>query len=182
MTKKRAPREVLMPTPEGRDLEVVWDRPAMLSFWNEQGVGREQFLNAFQQRLVREGWKYSSDTGWTHWDYQIYGNRWWHMRLLSVTEEHGQGKRLTRVRLHPSPTTFSRLIGCVLGVISLLALLRFWATTTEEEFSLIGIWFCFISLFLAAMLWTSLRLRHRIAQVAELAAKDCKLSPLHSTK
>lgn len=182
MKKKRAPREVLSPTPEGRALKIIWDRPAMLSFWSEQGVGREQFLKAFEQRLIREGWKYSSDTGWTHWDYQIYGNRWWQMRLLSVTEEHGNGKRLTRIRLHPNPTTFSKLIGSIFGVISLLAYLRFWETTTPEGFQMIGTWFCFVSIFLTFMVWMSLRLRKRIAQVTELAALDCKIAPLQTSR
>ena len=49
--------------------------------------------------LETEGWRYSSDTGWTNWDVQIYGNFWWIVKLRTVTEYHGGPKCLTRVRL-----------------------------------------------------------------------------------
>ncbi len=179
MRKKRTPAPVLAPTPETRDLKVIWDRPALLSFWSESrqgGIGREHLLKAIQIRLDREGWKYSQDTGWTNWDYQIYGNRWWQLHLLTVTEEHGDGRRLTRARLHSSPTTFARLVGMAVGVISLLAFYQFCARTTVEGFQAIGVWFCIVSLGLTYLVLKSARLRKRIAQVVELAAKDCNLT------
>jgi hypothetical protein len=179
MRKKRTPSRMIESSAESHALRTVWDRPALLSFWSEQGVGREQFLKAFETRLNREGWKYSADTGWTDWDYQVYGNRWWQARLLTATEEHGDGKRLTRVRLRPRLSTFSGLVGSVFGVISLLAFLRFWATTSPEGFQFIGVWFCLLSAWLAFMVWRSARLRRRIARLAELAARDCNLTPLH---
>ncbi len=182
MKKKRTPRQVLGPTREGRAVKIAWDRPALLSFWSEEGMGREQFLRNFEVRLNREGWKYSADTGWTNWDYQIYGNRWWQIRLLTLTEEHGHGKRLTRVQLHPTLTMFSRLIGLVIGVISLMAYQTFLATTTPEGFRMIGMWFCFVSLFLGVLFGMSTRLRKRIAQLVELTARDCKLSPIHGMR
>lgn len=182
MKQKRTPREVLVSTAEGQTVKIVWDRPALLSFWNENGKGREHFLEAFRDRLDQEGWKYSSDTGWTNWDYQIYGNRWWQMQLLTVTEEHGNGKRLTRARLHSELTTFSRFVGLVIGVISLLAFIRFEQTTSSEGFKIIGFWFCFVSFWLLMMFWMSARLRKRVAQITELAAKDCDLKPLHEIK
>lgn len=189
MRKKRSPAQVMEPTAEGRAMKVVWDRPALLSFWSDAGAGREHFLKAFEARLNGEGWKFSPDTGWTNWDYQVYGNRWWQMRLLSVTEEHGDGKRLTRVRLHPSPTTFSRLAAIVIASISLLAWLRFRGPalrfeggTTASQFELIGYWFSFVSGWLALMVYMSARLRKRIAQLAELAGKDCGLTPVQSKR
>lgn len=185
MKKKRTPAEVIEATPESRAMKIVWDRPALLSFWSEKGTGREHFLKAFEGRLNSEGWKYSADTGWTNWDFQVYGNRFWQIRMLSVTEEHGHGKRLTRARLHPSPTTFLRLIGLVLGVISVMAFQALQTPPidmTPGEFNIIGFWFCFVSFFLTLIVWMSTRLRKRIAQLAELAAKDCDLSPMHSTK
>ncbi len=185
MKMKRTPGEVIEPTAEGRAMKIVWDRPALLSFWNEKSAGREHFLKAFEGRLNREGWKYSADTGWTNWDFQVYGNRFWQIRLLSVTEEHGDGKRLTRVRLHPSPTTMLRLIGLVLLVISIMTFQAFEnpsLTMAPEGFYIISAWFCFVSFFLTLMVWMSARLRKRLAQLTELAAKDCGLSPIHSTK
>lgn len=185
MKKKRTPRRVVEFSRERTALKALWDRPARLSFWSERGAGREQFLKSFETRLNREGWKYSIDTGWTNWDFQIYGNRWWQIRLLSMTEEHGDGKRLTRIRFHPNPTMFTRLIGLVLGVISVMAFQTFYGrspTTTPEAFRYISYWFWFISLFLALLCWMSARLRKRIAQLADMAAGDCAMTSIQRTR
>jgi O-antigen biosynthesis protein len=193
MKYKSTPKQVLAQTPEGKAVKIVWDRPALLSFWSENGIGREHFLESFNKRLNQEGWKYSSDTGWTNWDYQVYGNRWWQIRLLTLTENHGGNKRLTRVRLHPYPTTSFRIVGLVCAVISLLAYLRFERGSTfaevmagkgvqEFDFKAIGVWFSVLCLMLALSVWKSAQLRKRVAQVTELAAKDCGLMPLHETK
>ena len=58
-------------------------------------------VQAQKLRLVleEEGWRYSTDSGWNDWDIQIYGNFWWSIALQTVTEYHGGGKCLTRVRL-----------------------------------------------------------------------------------
>ena len=180
--KKRTPRKIVgAPAPSSAQV-VKWDRPALLTFWSDSGTGREHFLSSFKKRLDQEGWKYSTDTGWTNWDYQVYGNRWWQVRLLSLTEEHGDGKRLTRIRLHPIPTLFSRMVGIPVAVLSLLAWLRFEATTSPEGYRLIGAWFCAVSVWLAALLWASTRLRHRVAQIVELAAHDVGLASSRSRR
>ncbi|MCC7519806.1 MAG: glycosyltransferase [Verrucomicrobiae bacterium] len=180
--KKRTPRRVVGAASASRAQAVEWDRPALLSFWSEAGVGREQFLSAFQKRLEQEGWKSSADTGWSNWDYQVYGNRLWQIRVLSLTEEHGDGKRLTRVRLHPSPTVFSRMVAIPVAVVSFLAWLRFEATTSPQGYRLIGVWFCAVTLWLAILLLASARLRHRVAQIVELAAQDLKLATLRARR
>jgi O-antigen biosynthesis protein len=182
MSKKRTPGREISRTGESRQMKVIWDRPALLSFWNEKGKGREHFLKEFEKRLEEETWMYSSDTGWTNWDYQIYGNSWWQVRLLTVTEEHGDGKRLTRVRLHPSPTSFTRLVAIIVGIISLFAYIKFYQTTSPEGYNAIGVWFTSVSAWLAFLLVRSFQLSRRVAQVAELAAKDCELSPIHTKR
>lgn len=176
--KKRTPRQVLGAVGASSAQVVRWNRPALLAFWSEAGAGREHFLPAFKKRLDQEGWKHSADTGWTNWDYQVYGSRWWQVRALSLTEEHGDGKRLTRVRLHPSPTVFSRMVAIPVAVLSLLAWLRFQATTSPQGYRLIGAWFCAVCIWLAILLLASTRLRHRVAQVVDLAAHDAKLDSL----
>jgi glycosyltransferase involved in cell wall biosynthesis len=180
MSKKRVPGRVVPSSREELALAVVWDRPALVSFWSEADIGREHFLIALKRRLDRHGWKYSPDTGWTNWDYQIYGNRWWQLRLLTMTEEHGDGKRLTRVRLHSNPTMFTRLIGVAICVVSIVAFRAFHATTTPEGFERIGYWFCLVSLWLTYLVWQSSRFRKRIAQLVELVAKDCNMMPIAS--
>jgi len=68
-------------------------------FWSEQGRDRHYLLGAMFELLEEEGWRYSTDSGWNEWDIQIYGNFWWSIALQTVTEYHGAGKCLTRVRL-----------------------------------------------------------------------------------
>jgi GT2 family glycosyltransferase len=68
-------------------------------FWSEQGRDRHYLLGALFKLLEDEGWRYSTDSGWNDWDIQIYGNFWWSIALQTVTEYHGGGKCLTRVRL-----------------------------------------------------------------------------------
>ena len=95
---KRTPRgvisthEQLPPGAVGRGLR-------RRAFWSEEGRDRHHLLGAIFQLLEEEGWRYSIDTGWKEWDIQIYGNFWWSTVLQTVTEDHGGGKRLTRVRL-----------------------------------------------------------------------------------
>lgn len=176
MRKKRTPNKVIHANTEEKALPIVWDRPALVSFWSEDGVGREQLLKAFKKRLDQQSWKYSPDTGWTNWDYRIYGNRWWQLQLLTMTEEHGDGKRLTRVRLHNHPTTSMKFIGLIVGIISLLAFQTFMKKTTPEGFMAIGYWFCAVSVWLGYLVWRSSRFRRRIAQIVEMAARDLDLS------
>ena len=68
-------------------------------FWSEEGRDRHYFLGEMFRLLEEEGWRYSTDSGWNDWDVQIYGNFWWSIALQTVTEYHGGGKCLTRVRL-----------------------------------------------------------------------------------
>src|SRR5947199_46829 len=68
-------------------------------FWSEQGRDRHYLLGEMFRLLDEEGWRYSADSGWNDWDIQIYGNFWWSIALQTVTEYHGGGRCLTRVRL-----------------------------------------------------------------------------------
>src|SRR5947207_3390948 len=84
-------------------------------FWSEQGRDRHYLLGSIFQLLDEEGWRYSTDSGWNEWDIQIYGNFWWSIALQTVTEYHGGGKCLTRVRLR------SRLVTTTI-IFNLIAL------------------------------------------------------------
>jgi O-antigen biosynthesis protein len=96
---KRTPRSVIRAheyLPTGRS---AIGRLGRRIFWSEEGRDRHYLLGAIFQLLEEEGWRYSTDTGWNEWDIQIYGNFWWSIALQTVTEYHGGGKCLTRVRL-----------------------------------------------------------------------------------
>src|SRR5690606_14200935 len=55
-------------------------------------------------RLEEQGWQYKTDTGWSEFDVEIFGNRWSHLQLTTVVEPHRGNKQMFRCRLR---TTWS---------------------------------------------------------------------------
>ena len=93
--------------------------PAMeRSFWSETGIGREAWLQQAQMQLrhPHDLKKVSVDDGWQTYDLSWCRGRWVRYDVITVTEEHGHSRRLTRVRLMAWLP-----LGWVLLVASLLA-------------------------------------------------------------
>jgi hypothetical protein len=131
-------------------------------FWNEQGRDRHYLLGAIFQLLDEEGWRYSTDSGWNEWDIQIYGNFWWSIALQTVTEYHGGGKCLTRVRLRSRLVTTTIIFNLV--ALSLL-IYRQLNISHVELWSIVP-----YGLFLL-FLWTRARaLKSRVAELVDVAA------------
>ncbi len=131
-------------------------------FWSEEGRDRHHLLGAIFQLLEEEGWRYSIDTGWKEWDIQIYGNFWWSIVLQTVTEYHGGGKKLTRVRLR------SRFVNStiIFGLIALsIVIYRQLHTSHLDLWSVIP--FCLFLVFLA---FRARALKARVAELVDLAA------------
>jgi len=164
MKEKRTPRRVIY-SKVGLAEEVDWYRPATLAFWSGEGAGREQLLRTLREFLDQEGWRYSLDTGWDNWDLQIYGNRWSQVRLLSVTEEHGDGKRLTRVHIVPELSVLARVVASVAAVVTLWTLIK---VGYDSLFYVTAVIF-----FLLMLLYSSFSRRNRIAQIVKVAARRC---------
>ncbi|MGH8046902.1 MAG: glycosyltransferase, partial [Chthoniobacterales bacterium] len=139
-----------------------------LEYWNEEGKGREALLPAIVDALEKEGWSYSIDTGWKSWDVQVFGNFWWGIKMLSVTEYHGGPKCLTRVRLktHMVPTT-------ILVNFVLLAVLAYRQINmdTWDFWPQIPYFIFAFTLFRQAR-----RLKRRVAELVGAAAQRCKLT------
>jgi len=127
-----------------------------------------------EQLLDEEGWKFSLDTGWTNWDLHIFASRWWNLRLLSMTEIYPHGRRLTRVGNFLNVSTFSSLVGGLLLTFSLVTML--WRPLSS-------LYVMSVVSFLA-LLWLvhGLRLRHRLAELVEVAAIRAGLQPLGKRK
>ena len=117
---KRTPGSVIM-APHAHERTVgplaEHDPPPLL----ERGRRRaaRHCLTTIVGALETEGWRYSTDTGWKHWDIQIYGNVWWNLRLRTVTEYHGGPKCLTRVRLTYFPVFTTVLINLIVAPVFL---------------------------------------------------------------
>ncbi|HZI31938.1 MAG TPA: hypothetical protein VFF11_06335, partial [Candidatus Binatia bacterium] len=158
---KRTPRSVIR-THEQLPPEAMGHGLRRRVFWSDVDRDRHHLLGAIFQLLEEEGWRYSIDTGWKEWDIQIYGNFWWSTVLQTVTEDHGGGKKLTRVRLR------SRFVTSTI-IFSLIALsiviYRQLHTSHLDLWSLIP--FLIFLIFLASR---ARALKSRVAELIDLAA------------
>jgi hypothetical protein len=106
------------------DLRDAWRRRAgrllgrrEVSLWSENGVSREKLLEELLQVTAEHRWFVRIDPGWASHDIRFYGDRWCKADLSTVTENHGGGKRLTRVRLRPAPTLFQKAMWIALAYL-----------------------------------------------------------------
>ena len=141
-------------------------------FWSEEGRDRHYLLGAILQLLDEEGWRYSTDTGWNEWDIQIYGNFWWSIALQTVTEYHGGGKCLTRVRLRDRLVTTT----IIFNLIALSLLIY-----RQLNISHADLWGIIPYLLFVVFLGTRARLlKSRVAELVDLAAQRVGLQPVLS--
>jgi O-antigen biosynthesis protein len=131
-------------------------------FWSEQGRDRHYFLGEMFRLLDEEGWRYSTDSGWNDWDIQIYGNFWWSIALQTVTEYHGAGKCLTRVRLRNR-----MVITMIIFNLIAISLLIYH----QVNVSRVDLWpIVFYGAFLGFLATRARALKSRVAELVDLAA------------
>jgi GT2 family glycosyltransferase len=164
---KRTPRSVIRAhehLPNGVRIAGSLSRRV---FWSEEGRDRHYLLGAIFQLLDEEGWRYSTDSGWNEWDIQIYGNFWWSIALQTVTEYHGSGKCLTRVRLRNRLVTTT----VIFNLIALSLLIYRQLNVSHVELWSISAYLLFL-----VFLGTRARvLKSRVAELVDLAARRAGL-------
>jgi GT2 family glycosyltransferase len=164
---KRTPRSVIRAhehLPERKGFVGSLSRRV---FWSEEARDRHYLLGAIFELLEEEGWRYSTDSGWNEWDIQIYGNFWWSIALQTVTEYHGGGKCLTRVRLRSRFVTTTIIFSLIL-----LSLVIY----RQLNVSHLDLWFVVTYLLFLVFLWTRARLlKSRVAELVDLAAQRAGL-------
>jgi glycosyltransferase involved in cell wall biosynthesis len=131
-------------------------------YWSEDGKDRHHLLGQIFQLLEEEGWRYSTDTGWNDWDVQIYGNFWWSIALQTVTEYHGAGKCLTRVRMRYRfvPTTI------IINLIALTLIIYHQLNISHLDLRVIIPY----ALFLGFLATRARALKKRVGELVDLAA------------
>ncbi len=170
---KRTPERVIS-TPESDFAPTRGMSINRLRFWSEEGRGREELLAATAHSLEEEGWRYSTDTGWTDWDFQIYGNFWWSVKMRSVTEYHGGPKCLTRVSFRCRAVVTTVLLNAViLGVLG-------W----REIFGHGSPWWLWLPYggFVLLLMVRAHRLKRRAAHLVEAAATRIGLTRIGRRK
>ena len=112
-----------------------------IELWSESGLGREELLKELVDLAQRHHWFVRIDSGWLPHDMRFYGDRWCKADLVTVTENHGGPKRLTRLRLVHRATLFQKALLFALGYLCVLA----WAVQPHWAFCVAPV--------VAAMLW-----------------------------
>lgn len=84
-------------------------------YWSQEGLERRAFLESVLRALDQQGWQSKADAGWSDYDVEIYGNRWSHCQITTVSEGILPG--LVRCRLVPMMSLPAKLfLGAFLGV------------------------------------------------------------------
>lgn len=91
----------------GRALRLARRRWVDDRFWSERWTERPDLLGRIARGLrgAPVGFGVETDDGWQGYDFRIHAARWGRLDLLTVVEEHTQGRCLlrTRMRLRVSP-------------------------------------------------------------------------------
>ena len=80
-----------------------------VDYWSQAGHERTQLLGAAIACLTERRWVKILDSGWSDWDLQVYCQAWTVVRVCTVQEDHGSGRRLIRARLSLRLRTSARL-------------------------------------------------------------------------
>ena len=101
---------------------ILWhERAFYLSYWNEQGREKESLLYSVMDFLLPRKYLIAVDQGWSRWDLEICQGPWAKAQIRAATENHGNAKRLLRVRcaLRMSRISFTCL--CLYSALTIVA-------------------------------------------------------------
>jgi hypothetical protein len=68
------------------------------TFWNEEHAGRDRFLEELRRLVEHQGFTCEVDHGWQRIDVEVPLTFRLSIAFITVTEYHGNGRCLTRVR------------------------------------------------------------------------------------
>lgn len=93
-----------------------------ISYWSENWRDVTERLTALEEALQADGAIVQRNGDFDEgWDLQVRGGIFGNTRLLALTEEHGQGKQVVRVRTAGKGTFFVNVLIIILVLLSLFA-------------------------------------------------------------
>jgi len=116
----RAPATPARATFDSMSLEHGVVSLNQVEYWCERRIERVAFAAAILDALTRQGWPHRSDIGWSEFDVELYGNRWSHVQLTTVTEDHPNDRQLLRCRLEAKWSFQAQVVFWSLAVFELL--------------------------------------------------------------
>jgi glycosyltransferase involved in cell wall biosynthesis len=81
-----------------------------IELWSECGAGRETLLEKLLALASDQRWFARIDPGWAPRDVRFYGDKWAKVDLTTVSENHGGGRLLTRIRLELQATLYHKAV------------------------------------------------------------------------
>jgi GT2 family glycosyltransferase len=85
-----------LPVRPGRPLPLSGERT--VEYWSERWQDRTELLSAVTAYLTERRWAKEFGAGWEAWDVRVYCHPLTEVRVATVQEDHGSGRRLIRVR------------------------------------------------------------------------------------
>ncbi len=96
-------------------------------YWVQEGtVDRMKLLDSLIASFEEQSCRTNVDSGWDCWDLEVYCHRWIMVRIATAQEEHGQGKRLVRIRYRTVPSEICRVFSITSLLCGVFAIL-FWS-------------------------------------------------------
>jgi GT2 family glycosyltransferase len=108
--------------PTSASAALPWTGAYAVDYWSEDGCQRTQLLGRIMAFLNNHGWGKILDSGWSDGDLEIYCHPWTVVEVCTVQEEHGQGKRLIRVRYRLRASGYTRAMALAAGISALAAI------------------------------------------------------------
>ena len=99
------------------------ERAFYLSYWSETGDDKEALLGGLMRFLIPQKYFVVADQGWDAWDLKIARGLWSRALVLVCTENHGEGKRLLRVRCAMRLSRFAAFVLRAYAVATAVALI-----------------------------------------------------------
>ena len=117
----------------GLPFVMPWNRE--LTVWFEQWNTGDERLSTIHHHLTEQGLRVVIGDEYAPWDLETLAGLMGSARLASMTEEHGAGRQLTRLRLKPRASWGSLI---VISVVSCLALIA-WTSSAMEAAGILAL-------------------------------------------
>jgi hypothetical protein len=112
-----------------------WKLGIERSFWSEEGIGRDQLLEA-----VLDSFPGACDDETGKTDIIVKDSLFWNWAVVTVTEFHGDEKQLTRLRLLARPKLFTRVVTLLLILLVPMAIVAGISGEVNTLVTLIGVY------------------------------------------
>jgi O-antigen biosynthesis protein len=152
-------------------VRIAWaERAFTLSYWSERAAEKEVLLGALMAFLLPQKYFVVADTGWSSWDLKISRGLWSRALVTVVAENHGEDKRLLRVRCAMQASSLAAMLVRLYAML-LAGSLIFGAPVAALAIAAVGVANLML---IGARVVTFGRLMHRII---ETVARQAELTP-----